>query len=166
MKREIQSPELLAFLKSIIKAGNTVLDIGCGNKWYWQHINANFTGIDAWERFEPDMLLDLEVYDLPLFKARFDVVLMLDVIEHLSKARGEVILRQAKRIGKTVIILTPIQWDPNTQFVNDEKSDYYQNTYNTHKSVWHRGELFDFKAATVPRLVDNCFLGVWKGYFV
>ena len=161
LKRPNQCPSLLLWLKNNIPAGSTVLDVGCGNKWHWPHIDARFIGIDAWPRFEPDYVLDLEKQDLPYIEA--DIVLFMDVIEHLSRARGLSILKQTMRLGKSVFLLTPTVWDSNEEVLHNKECDYYENPFAPHKSLWTEAELCAHGfSRTKEVFADKYFHGVWK----
>ena len=142
------------WLKEQIPAGATVLDVGCGDRWYWPRVNAKFIGVDAWEKFKPDYLLDLEVEDLPQVKV--DVVLMSDFLEHMTKDRGLQVLEQAKILGK-VLVLTPLWWDDNRKSFEDAKGNYYRNEYVLHRSKWSVEDFAGFEQNTVA--CPGYFLG-------
>lgn len=141
---QTQNPEFLQWLMRNVKG--TVLDIGCGDKWYHSFLDATITSIDAWPANKPDILLDIEKDDLP-FLGKFDVVLFLDVIEHLSKKRGLVILEQAKRMGHKLVVLTPLGFDANEIAAKDTG-----NAYQRHKSLWAAE---DFKGFRRVRSVES-----------
>jgi len=44
---------------------------------------------------------------LPTLQFRYDLVLLVDVIEHFSKAEGLAVLKQCQRLGKNMVISTP-----------------------------------------------------------
>jgi len=139
--------------------GSKILDIGCGDRWYWKDVEAHWLGLDAWEKFEPDFLVDLEKADLPYVKA--DAVLMADFLEHMTKERGKVILDQAKRLAPTVMVLTPLRWDDNSKSFNDESGNYYRNKYVLHRSLWSADDFPGFEQNTVA--CPGYYLGVYRG---
>ena len=163
---QTQNPMFLRWLMRSIRKGATVLDVGCGTKWYHGFIDAEFTSIDAWGSNKPDHVVDLESEDIPDI-GTFDVALVLDVIEHLSKDRGLEILEQVEGLCKKVIILTPLGWDDNTRAVHS-----LENPYQEHKSLWSEDDFpgwsriklhcFEQGVNSDPKYVDGSFLGVWE----
>lgn len=63
---------------------------------------------------------------------RFDIVLLLDVLEHLNPEDGREVVRQALRIGRIVYVATPRRFYPQ---------DYHENPLEHHQSWWPRQEL-------------------------
>lgn len=151
-------PPFAEWLQRVIPAGGTVLDVGCGDKWYWQYINAKMIGIDAWPAFSPDYLLNLEVDDLPDVKV--DAVLMADFLEHMSKERGKEILEQAKQRANLVMVLTPLVWSANDRAFFDKKGNYYQDPFVFHKSLWGPADFPGF--TQVAALCPGYFHGLWR----
>jgi hypothetical protein len=149
--------DMNTWLRKNIPKRSRVLDVGCGDKWYWPKVRARFIGVDAFPKFKPDYLLDLEHDDLP--NIRVDVVLMIDFIEHLPKERGIQLLQQAKERANTVIVLTPLFWDENTRLFNDPSSDYYQNVYNLHQSLWQPEDFLGFER--ILTVSTEYYHGIW-----
>ncbi|KKS42044.1 MAG: hypothetical protein UV61_C0003G0019 [Candidatus Gottesmanbacteria bacterium GW2011_GWB1_43_11] len=65
----------------------------------------------------------------------FDIVLALDVIEHMTRSEGRRFLKQLEIIArKQIIILTPLGWFPQDhECVGDGTNKHQQ-----HKSAWYR----------------------------
>lgn len=158
-----QCPELAKWLVDKLADGKSVLDIGCGNKWWHPFVKASkIVTVDGWEKCNPDFLLNLEETDrLPFDDCSFDIVTMLDLIEHLSLESGLRLLKETKRVGKVIILLTPIVWDKNIQ----KSSWYYGNDPAVHKSLWTPEQ---FKEADGWKRCDGLtslggyYLGVWE----
>jgi SAM-dependent methyltransferase len=80
-------------LISGIAANQTVLDIGCFNKWAKQHLQpgCEYVGLDyyetasQWYHSVPDVYGD--ALSLPLAPASFDAVILIDVLEHIKDSR-------------------------------------------------------------------------------
>jgi len=109
----------------------TVLDVGCGRgmlgcllKVYREP--SLMVAVDAFRPYL-DFIEKLGVYDsahlidvarssLPFEDKKFDLVLCLEVIEHLRKADGEHLLDELERVGRRVIISTPGVFFEQPQF--------------------------------------------------
>jgi SAM-dependent methyltransferase len=142
----------------------SVLDLGCGTKWYWSALTGrgcSVVGVDAHEPFEPCLELNLEESDLPIISNAFDVVLMIDFIEHLSRDRGLAILRQAKRIAALKILLvTPLIWNDNAENVEDPCNDHYGNDFDYHRSLWAVEDFEGWKRYQIGHA--ERFFGIWR----
>lgn len=113
-----QIPEVMEHLEDVAIRTHgefTALDLGCGWGRYGALIkdtwtSAHVTGVDAMPgRLRWDQGYDRIVYgvlpDIPV-TGRFDVVLLLDVIEHLDRGPALQALTAARKLG-TVILATP-----------------------------------------------------------
>lgn len=141
-----------------------VLDLGCGIKDY-SDIATNTITVDAWPVVKPDIVLDFEKELLPFADNSFDHVLLIDVIEHLDKSAGKLLIEQCKEITRDKIFLfTPLFWTDNAKNVEDPNCWAYGNQYDYHKSLWSVGE--DFQGwATLAMLGGNNakqWLGFWQ----
>ncbi len=65
----------------------------------------------------------------------YDLILMIDVIEHFTPERGAAVLQACLQIGRNVLISTP------KQFFNQEGFD---NPYEQHRSHWQQTDLAAF----------------------
>jgi len=137
---------------------NSVLDIGCGYglygalirnyfeipekrfaKWQWRiHIE----GVEVEKRYNNPLwwCYDyIHLYDFRKFKTdkKFDIVLLIDIVEHFDKEEGKQILKKAEEIGKNIIITTPSKFIQNTGW-----EDYPSET---HKSLWSPGDFDGYR---------------------
>ena len=168
-KRASSNDQLMKYLHSIIEDGSSLLDLGCGPKLYSDPFKAKckkIVTIDAWESVSPDFVADLETVDLHslLGGEKFDYVLMIDFIEHLDKAAGLRLIESVKALtNKKIVLLTPLEeiWDDNHKNVNDPKLWCYGNTFDIHKSLWHRVDFADWETLNLPGL-HQYFVGVFS----
>jgi cyclopropane fatty-acyl-phospholipid synthase-like methyltransferase len=147
------------FILENVQPDDTVLDIGCGVKFRTSClINNKIVSLDAWDKVNPDILLDLEINSLPFEENSFDIILMIDFIEHLSKDSGKKLLTETYKIcKKKIILLTPLWWSDNSENVNNPELWCYKNNYDLHKSLW---TVEDFKEwESIPQ--GQYYLGVW-----
>ncbi len=129
-----------------------ILDIGCGfgkfgflareylEVWDGESSYGKWTRtIDAIEGFSEYLTPIHEfVYDhvasanarevLPSLDARYDLILMIDILEHFDRADGLAILRQCARLARNTIVSTP-------KDIGDQE-DVFENELETHRSQW------------------------------
>ncbi len=99
---------------SLIGQPESILDLGCGDGLFLRNVNAQKKiGLDlsetavatAKKKGTDTRVFDFEHEELPFKKDEFDVVTLLDVLEHTFQP--DVQLRNAARVGKKVIITVP-----------------------------------------------------------
>ena len=160
--KKTQHPGFARWIYNTISDYSIILDLGCGNKWYHQFIKHHIISVDIWEKFKPVILLDIGKEKLPFTDNSFECVLMFDVIEHMEKEQGKFALEEAKRVcGNVLYLLTPCVFHLNDQCLNDEKSEYYQNQYNIHRSVWAESDFINFNKIKGV-FGSDYFFGYWK----
>ena len=160
--------QLFSYICRLIEIHNikSILDVGCGDKkWTYRlkdcYKDCDIVTLDAWPNFEPDVLHDLNNLPLPFSDDSFDLVLLLDVIEHLDKKNGFKLLEYLKRICKIIILLTPLWWQDNLDNVTDSSTMYFNNSYNLHKSLWSSEDFKDFKRLEIG-VKQNYYIGVYS----
>lgn len=133
-------------------APHTVVDIGCGGGNYgaWirqQGLARTIIGVDAWEGnrnckwdyYDSILIGDVRTLELPTA----DLYLLIDVIEHMSRADG---LALIERIDGPVLVCTPRHWP----------QDADENPYQAHVSEWSEGDF----AFTLDVSDDEFVIGV------
>jgi SAM-dependent methyltransferase len=124
----------------------TLLDVGCGKGGPAKFINRKgryFTvGMDVFEPYLKQCQRDGihsayiqgDVRFLPFADKSFDVVICLEVLEHLEKSDGEKLLQEIERVAsRQVILSTP---------VGVYKQDAYDgNLHQEHKYIWNPSEM-------------------------
>lgn len=151
-------PHILGWLRAFILPTDTILDVGSGDGRHRDIGGTSYSSLDVWPAAEPDYLYDLEKRALP--RKRFSVVLMIDLLEHLSRERGLKVLAQAqKQADRAVVVLTPLAWGENREAYDE--GFYKGNEAILHRSLW---SLADFGQSWtrvwLPSTQDN-FFGYW-----
>jgi len=128
------------------RSGAKILDTGCGRYSAVSQLikTQNFYAIGL-DIFEPHVrasngrgiyqgVVCGDVRALPIKDKQFDLVIVLEVLEHLDKEDGQKALSELERVSKEAILLTtPIGKSPH--------HDYYGNPYEEHRYVWSLKEL-------------------------
>lgn len=155
----------------------SILDVGIGfgkygflareylELWYgtgeYDDWKIRIDGIEAFKKYITpvhDFIYD-QVYIgdaidiLPSLKARYDIVLIIDVLEHFSYQNGMKLLEECKEHGRNIIVSTPKKMLP--------QKSIFGNPFETHISHWTRKH-FDKYANKV--FVSNeysliCYIG-------
>lgn len=143
----------------ILTEPKSILDIGCGygkfgllcyerlNLWYTNDINNKNVKIDAIEAFTKYLTpVHAFVYDriyigeaiktLKDIKEKYDLILLIDVLEHFEREDGEKLLRECLRKARNVIVSTPV-------FIGKQE-DMFDNTYEVHRAQWDREDFSRF----------------------
>lgn len=122
-----------------------VLDLGCGNGIYGALVR-NYCGNLAPESPSQTYLVGVEgfgAYRNPLW----DVIILVDVIEHFEHAAGWLLLKQLKtrlQPGGVLWVGTPAIWLP--------QGATFGNDFETHRSLWDAEE---FELAGLCVLLDG-----------
>jgi cyclopropane fatty-acyl-phospholipid synthase-like methyltransferase len=149
---------------------DSILDLGCGLSCKSQYLSARVkVGVDIYRPYlliasvEYDGALichDItKIKDLFLYRS-FDVILLLDVVEHLQKEQSLQLIADCEQIAKkAVIIETPLGYIPQNIDIWGHGGDKYQ----THRSGWTKEEFYkmgylcklrDYKMQDVKRHTD------------
>ena len=132
--------------RSLDKGGQSILDVGCGKGATITAINKSgkfkATGLDI---FEPSLkeamrrkvyqnLVMGEVEHLPFKDKSFDIVICMEVLEHLEKGDGERLLIELERVTRRQVLLT-------TPVGKYEQHASEGNIHWEHKYIWSPSEL-------------------------
>lgn len=133
----------------------SVLDIGIGYG-KWGLLVREYS--DCWQRqrYTPDLwdtrLVGIEIYDKyrnpawgvynevvigdaltvlqTFFDKKFDLVIMIDVLEHIEKDRAVAVLKHMRRVGKNVVV----------SYANTPQTGVGDNQHEDHISTWTKEE--------------------------
>lgn len=136
----------------------SVLDAACGLSLKSKYIPAQIrVGVDIHEKYfdhiEADvpyvvMKHDIRKLEEIFMPKSFDIVIALDVVEHLEKEESLDLLRQCEKIArKAVIIETPKGYVPQNMDIQGHGADEWQ----THRCGWEVEEFESLGYKTVVR---------------
>lgn len=139
-------------MKKAIGSPKTLLDLGCGNGDFSYDLFKNdkfqITGVELYpESIKQAKSKNIyskvvkgDIVKLPIgLKKHYDVVLVSQAIEHLTKKKGHKAIQEWEKRAKRVVISTPVGFVPFHQL---ELSEQDQNPYQKHLSGW---EVEDFE---------------------
>lgn len=166
------SDEGKAFIKSYLgdftTSPNSFLDVGVGSGTYADLLkplfkNAYWHGVEVWmpyvaefeltTKYDALVIADAREYLLQLSLSNaslFDVVILGDIVEHMSKEDALILWHAARVIGDTVIMSLPIVHYPQgaehsnpyeTHVVDDWTHDKVLNTFFGFTSWWVGNEI-------------------------
>jgi len=135
------------FWQNLDKDANSILDLGCGRGKQMQFINRKkryFTvGVDLFEPYldecrregSYDLVVSSDIRQLEWVEDNsYDVVMCLEVLEHLEKEDGKILIRNMMRIARRqVLVQTPVD--------SFEWEGLHGNPLNKHLYVWKVEEL-------------------------
>lgn len=124
-----------------------VLDLGCGSGIAGELLNSgkeyNFTGVDFFQPYlnickkngyyKQTIKADLVTFKLTE-KTYYDVVLLLQVLEHLTATQAKALLRRVEKITRGRILISL----PNG---NCRQGEYDHNKLHIHRSTWTPADL-------------------------
>jgi len=123
------------------KSSRTILDVGCGKGDAMDFLNRHgkfeAVGIDIFRPYLEEAkskgcfqdLVCGDVRWLPFKDNSFDVVICMEVLEHLEKADGYKLLNELERVARRQILLT-------TPVGKHELHPFDGNPYQEHKYIW------------------------------
>ena len=106
---------------------NTVLDVGCGQGDYYEMLKDHFKTIDAVEIWEPYIeeyklkekytnLYNVDIIDFEF--DYYDIIIMGDILEHLSRENAVKLLNKIINKCKELIVVVPYNLPQETVFGN------------------------------------------------
>jgi Methyltransferase domain len=136
-------PGVVSFSRQELADCNTVLDLGCGHRSLLEVCNIPFTvGVDLFEPFLQEsrrtgIHTDYVLADLRTVAFRpksFDAVIAAEVLEHLTREEGAMLLQRMEEWARKKVIVTT----PNGFL---EQDAYEDNPLQEHQSGWNSEEL-------------------------
>lgn len=140
-------PTYKLILKNIMPSGKLkVLDLGCGTGVAGEILNhkkiCEFMGIDIYEPYLKicrkkgyyKKLVKADITKIDISEKSFDVILLLQVIEHLHKKQVMSLLEKCFKAAKRAVIISV----PNGLCLQEQYDD---NRYHRHRSTWSVREI-------------------------
>jgi hypothetical protein len=160
----MSNPLLIKFIQEHIKIRDSILDVGSGMNWVKEILSmVDILTLDICPAAKPVILWDVGK-GLPFFSDRqFDVVLLLDIVEHLEKPLGRQLIGEAQRVTRReVILLTPLWWTKNREPYDDPQSIWFHRPEVLHRSFWEEEDFSDLGWERFPLPdVNEYYLGRW-----
>lgn len=137
----------------------SVLDVGCGIRPQQLVVRGveRYLGIDVHKPYI-DAMEDPEHYRCSRWQPalaefedqEFDLVTALDFIEHLDRDDGLEFITEAQRVGKLVVIFTPV--GPLAQkFADPDQWGMHGGKWQTHRSAWTPEDFEGWEIHVMPR---------------
>ncbi len=135
-------PEVQEYLVRALKDCNSILDIGCGYDSPLKFVTASYkVGVDGFKPYLNEskkkgihnkyILTDIRI--LKLEEKSFDAVVAWDIIEHLTKEDGLIMIKKMEKWAKKKVII----YTPNSFLAQKE---FHKNPLQVHKSGWNADE--------------------------
>jgi len=107
---------LVSLLTKAIKDDWSVLDVGCGRDSILKYVNKGSykVGVDIYEPYVKratesnfyDEVIQADARKLPFESKSFDCAVAVEVLEHLDKSDGLVMLKELERVARKKVIMT------------------------------------------------------------
>jgi 2-polyprenyl-3-methyl-5-hydroxy-6-metoxy-1,4-benzoquinol methylase len=118
----------------------TVLDVGPGSGTYYDllgHRQVHWTGVEIWEpyveqfhlRERYDEVIIVDIRDFPWGRRYFDVIILGDVLEHMSREEALALWAKARSHCTGIVLLSiPI--------IDYPQGEYEGNPHEAHLATW------------------------------
>jgi SAM-dependent methyltransferase len=109
-------PDVKEYLTRNFDKDSSILDVGCGHGFYFKLLNNHFQKFDAVEIWKPYIQeYELEsmydnVYNVNIMDFEFkyyDIIIMGDILEHLSREDAVLLLNRLKDKCKELLVVVP-----------------------------------------------------------
>lgn len=155
-------------IQNYISKDDTVLDVGCGILFAIDGLKCkSYLGLDIWLAYLEQVrdrysVIKMDVKnDLYQFLDNsFDVVVSLDLVEHLTQEEAWRVIYHMKRIArKRVIIFTPSKFETNDEAVKNAW-DLGECQYQKHQCLLTQQQFEENGFTMIPN-ADNALLAIW-----
>jgi len=166
------SPALQVWIRDNTMGSPVVVDLGAGffDKLRYVPVTAKKIGVEVFPPYlgycpvgVRAVLGDIKEWDRLLQPEDCHTAMLIDVIEHMSKADGIVLLRGLKKVFRKILVMTPEGFVQQAEDVTG-----YENEWQVHECGWEHEELeaegftVELKADFHPHLQVGALFGVWE----
>jgi len=146
----------------------SIVDVGAGSGTYRKLLGENYdwTAIEAWQKNIINFKLD-EIYNKVIFGdireielPKADCIIFGDIIEHMPKSDGIIVLERAKKQYSHLVLSIPIGVYKQEQIE--------ENPYEEHLSTWYLPEIIHILSPSEYKLVlyhESCPPNLGIGVF-
>jgi SAM-dependent methyltransferase len=139
---------IVPILYSILRP-TSVLDVGCGIGNFLKAFKElgvdQVLGIDGpWvdrtilhKNIQPEEFLEQDLDKVIRTNKRFDLVLCLEVAEHLSPERAESLIGELVKAGRTIVFSAAIPGQGGTNHINEQWPEYWAGEFRKHRYQIH-----------------------------
>jgi len=132
--------EIVPVVMRLLKP-RTVVDVGCGIGTFtkvFKENGAKILGIDGpwckkdllFKNIEPSEFLEVELEKEISLSQRFDLVVCLEVAEHLTPGRAETFVRDLTRLGDIILFSAAIPNQGGENHFNEQWPEYWQRYFS------------------------------------
>lgn len=151
-------------IQPLVDKDDSILDVGCGIMQATDELKCkNILGCDLFPKYlvhikDRFQTVKISASELDRFMDKsYDIVMCLDVLEHLEKTKAVNVISELKRISrKKVIIYTPKEYNDNNESVENAWGLGY-NEAQSHKCVIDRSDLIGFDINEI----EGGYFAVW-----
>jgi SAM-dependent methyltransferase len=152
--------------RSIDRGTNSILDVGCGRgepmRFIGRRLRIASVGVDLFLPYLKECLasgthsavVQCNVLRLPFQQDSFDVVLCMEVLEHLEQEDGKRLLMEMERVARHQVILT-------TPVGRHVQHEYDGNPFQEHRHIWDPSSLRRLGYRVIGHGVRG--MGGWAG---
>ena len=84
---------------------------------------------------------------MPKIKRKYDLILLIDVLEHFTKKEGTRLIKDCLNISNNILVSTPIDIG--------EQEDSFDNPYEEHKYQWTKEDLDNLFKKQNKKYISN-----------
>jgi hypothetical protein len=90
---------------------------------------------------------------IPTLKNKYDLILLIDVIEHFTLKDGYDLLQKCQKAAQNILVSTPVEFIP--------QKAAFKNQHETHRSLWQASQFTSFKPIVfIPNAYSTiCLIG-------
>jgi len=149
-------------IKTYMKEGDTVLDVGSYNRGLYNKLKNYFKNF-TYKSMDVDRDKKHDYYSFEEIKEKFDIVFLFEVIEHMELNQGVELISNINKVlkkGGKLILTTPNVYHPNRYWECSHKVSYRYDEI---------GGILDFSGFNVIRINriynDSFFKRIFRLYF-